>query len=111
MGDPVHYSTSCSAVPAVHSDMPVWYGALYCTSPDLLTMYTVHHIATAGPTGTHNRTHQQVLVLCPMGILVIPQCNVVQYSILLALHTSTMHSYLGLQDTIPTDTTYHRYTV
>ncbi len=27
--------TCCTAVPAVHSDMPVWYGALYCTSPHL----------------------------------------------------------------------------
>ena len=27
--------TFCSAVPAVHSDMPVWYGALYCIPPDL----------------------------------------------------------------------------
>ena len=74
--------TLCSAVPAVHSDMGVCHGALYCIPLDLNTMYTVHHIATAGPTGTHNRTHQQVLVLCPMGILVIPQCSAVQYTLL-----------------------------
>ena len=82
MGDPVHYFTCCTAVPAVHSDMAVCYGALYCISPDLITLYTVHHIATAGHTGTPNRTYQQVLVLCTMSILVIPQCSVVQYTLL-----------------------------
>ena len=35
MGDPVYLFVLCSAVPAVHSDMPVWYGALYCISLDL----------------------------------------------------------------------------
>ena len=30
MGDPVYLFVSCSAVPAVHSDMAVCYGALYC---------------------------------------------------------------------------------
>ena len=74
--------TLCSAVPAVHSDMPVWYGALYCISLDLLTMVYCTYIPTAGPTGTHNRTHQQVLVLCPMGILVIRSAGAVQYTLL-----------------------------
>ena len=53
----------CSAVPAVHSDMPVWYGALYCISLDLITRVYCTYIPTAGPTGTHNSTYQQALVL------------------------------------------------
>ena len=81
MGDPVYLFVLCSAVPAVHSDMGVCHGALYCIPPDLTTLYTVHHIATAGPQ-VHTIGHQQVLVLCPMGILVIPQCSVVQYTLL-----------------------------
>ena len=35
MGDPVYLLAFCTAVPAVHSDMPAWYGALYCISSDL----------------------------------------------------------------------------
>ena len=34
MGDPVYLFALCSAVPAVHSDMGVCHGALYCISQD-----------------------------------------------------------------------------
>ena len=105
------YLVCYAVVPAVHSDMGVCHGALYCIPLDLSTMYTVHHIATAGPTGTHNRTHQQVLVLCPMSILVVMPCGAVQYSILsipvhrmLTVLHATQLGTLGI--TVPHNRTY-----
>ena len=47
MGDPVYLLALCTAVPAVHSDMPAWYGALsvsHHTSQDVTDRETLGNL-------------------------------------------------------------------
>ena len=84
MGDPVYLLSFCSAVPAVHSDMPVWYGALYCISLDLLPWYTVHTYP------------QQVTRVHTIGHTNRYWCYAYEYTSDTAVQYSTVHPALRL---------------
>ena len=94
-----------------YGSMP-WSIVLYLTTPHHQGMLYIH--THRGHTGTPNRTYQQVLVLCTMSILVIPQCSVVQYTLLsIPVHrmlTVLQVPQLGTLDiTAPHNRTYPEY--